>query len=277
MRARAGCAAAACVLLLAGCASARLESVPGVYDTTQRKLEFGTRSIHAKYVTQAQPAHAGYLVVFATGDGGWRGTSNEVFEHLAQRGYTIAGFSAREIIRPVERAEERVSTALAVGRLAEVYAQAKSDLDLPGSTPIIVVGFSRGATLVAFTALHPQLREGVRGAVAIALTREAGYLREPKAEREPGIQVDDRGRIQIYPALQLLGSTRLAVIQSSGDGYVPSAESRTLLGPDTARRRLYEVAARNHRFGGARDQLLLDLDDALRWIEDSARPAVPAN
>jgi hypothetical protein len=78
--------------------------------------------------------------------------------------------------------------------------------------------------------------------------------------------VDDRGRIQTYPALARLESIKLAVIQSTGDSYVPADEARTLFGPDTATRRLYAVKARNHGFDGGRDELLKDLDAALDWI-----------
>jgi hypothetical protein len=73
--------------------------------------------------------------------------------------------------------------------------------------------------------------------------------------------------------LKLLGSTPLAVIQSTNDSYVPSAESRQLLGPDTATLRLYEVQAKNHGFSDARPKLMQDLDDALRWIEQAAPEA----
>jgi fermentation-respiration switch protein FrsA (DUF1100 family) len=83
------------------------------------------------------------------------------------------------------------------------------------------------------------------------------------------IQLDSKGRIEIYPALQHIGSIPLAVIQSTNDSYVPSAESRRLLGPDTSTRRLWEVEARNHGFSGGREALLLALDEALRWMEQA--------
>jgi dienelactone hydrolase len=228
------------------------------------------RDIHATYVRPVLAKHPGYLVVFATGDAGWFGTSGALFEHLASAGYTIAGFSAPEIVRPIARSGERVSSERAAQGLKELFAAAKRDLGLPDSTPIVIVGFSRGASVVAFTAVHPELRGGVAGAVAIALTREADYLREPQGERRPEIKIDDQGRIQLYPALKLLGSTRLAVIQSSNDDYVPAAESRQLLGPDTPTLRLYQVEAKDHGFSNARDKLMQDLDDALRWVENDA-------
>jgi dienelactone hydrolase len=269
-----------CLIVLAGCGCARLPSKPGEYAVSVQAMETDDGELHATYVRPVEPRHPGYLIVFATGDAGWLGASGAVFRHLAEQGYTIAGFSAPEALEPIKRSGQRVSTAQAALGLKELYARAKRDLRLPDSTPIIIVGFSRGATAVAFTALHPELRGGVEGAVAIALTREADYLRAPEGERRPELQVDDQGRIQIYPALKLLGSTRLAVIQSTNDPYVPAAESRQLLGPDTPTLRLYAVEARNHGFSNARDRLMQDLDDALQWIEESAtlsRAAVGSN
>lgn len=263
--------AAACLLLLAGCLGARLPSKPGEYDVSVQPVHTSRRDIHATYVRPVHDRHPGYLVVFATGDDGWFGTSRAVFSHLADEGYTLAGFSAPEALQDIASSGKRVSTAQAAQGLKELYAQAKLHLGLPDSTRIIIVGFSRGASVVAFTAVHPELRDDLRGAVAIALTGEADYLRAPPEDvRRPEIQVDERDRILLYPALKLLGSTPLAVIQSTNDSYVPAAESRRLLGADTPSLRLYEVEAKDHGFSDARDTLMRDLDDALSWIEGAA-------
>jgi len=34
--------------------------------------------------------------------------------------------------------------------------------------------------------------------------------------------------------------------------------------------RLYEIEASDHGFSNARDELLADLDEALRWIQEAA-------
>ena len=263
-------AVASCLIALAGCFDAHLESKPGAYEVTSESLPAARRAIPVVLVHQVHDQHPGRLVVFATGDDGWSGTSAALFQHLAERGYTLAGFSAPQVLTPIVSAGELVSTQQAARALKELYALARHHLGLADSTPIVIVGFSRGATVVAFTAVHPELQGEIVGAVAIALTREADYLRVPERERGPAIQVDDQGRLQLYPALKLLGTTRMAVIQSTHDSYVPSAESRQLLGPDTPTLRLYEVESKNHGFSDARDKLLQDLDGALHWIEQAA-------
>jgi dienelactone hydrolase len=264
--------AASFLIFVAGCAGARLASKPGEYDVIVQPVHALQREIHATYVRPVRPRHPGYLVVFATGDDGWFGTSRALFSHLAEGGYELAGFSAPEALGDIPGSAERVSTARAAQALKAVYARAKQDLGLPDATPVVIVGFSRGASVVAFTAVHPELRGNVKGAVAIALTREADYLHATEEDRRHGIQVDAEDRIQLYPALKFLGSTQLAVIQSTNDSYVPAAESRQLLGPDTSTLRLYTVEAEDHGFSDARDKLMQDLDDALHWL-DAARPA----
>jgi fermentation-respiration switch protein FrsA (DUF1100 family) len=260
--------AVVCLAALAGCASmgARLSSKPGEYTVTVQSVHAPHRDVHATYVRPVQERHPGYLVMFVTGDDGWFGTSRAVFTHLADEGYTLAGFSAPEAIDGVSESV-RVSTARAAEGLKDVYAQAKQHLGLPDSTPIVMVGFSRGASAVAFTAVHPELRGDIKGAVAIALTREADYLHASDGERKQGVKVDDQDRIQLYAALKFLGATPFAVIQSTNDSYVPAAESRQLLGEDTATLRLYPVESEDHGFSDARDKLMQDLDDALHWIE----------
>jgi fermentation-respiration switch protein FrsA (DUF1100 family) len=250
-----------------------LATRPGVFEASGQEISVGVRKYHATFVKPANPQAQKPLIAFFTGDAGWMGASGEVFEHLAEQGYYIVGLDSREAVKPVKQSGKRVSVSRMADALAELFSQAKSNLGLPATTPLIVIGFSRGASGVAFTAVHPRLHQGLAGAIAIALTREYDYLKAPDpADRPPQVQVDDKGRIQTYPALDLIRSVPLAVIQSTNDKYVPSKESRRLLGPDTPMRRLYEVEAKNHGFSGGRDALLRDLDDALRWIEKSGQP-----
>ena len=230
------------------------------------------RDFTATYVKPDAPRHPDRLVVFCTGDAGWMGVSGVVFQRLAELGYYAAGYDAREMLKPFREAGHPVGLPRTAAWLEELFEQARRDLGLPETTSLILMGQSRGASAAVLATLMPTLRPRVAGAIAIALTRESDYVRAPDpVDRPPEIQVDEKERIQLYPALALAGETPVAVIQSSGDRYVPSAEARKLLGSDTPTRRLYEVEARNHGFSGGREQLLSDLDNALEWIDRSAR------
>ena len=261
-----------CLVVVAGCVDTHLASKAGVYEVKSEFLPGPHHTIPVVLVHPLLDRHPGYLAVFVTGDDGWSGTSSALFQHLADEGYALAGFSAPEVLEQVVSGGHLVSTRDAARGLQEMYALSRRRLGLAENTPVITIGFSRGASVVAFAAMHPELQENSAGAVAIALTREADYLYVPMRERRLGIKFDNHGRLLLYPAVKLLASKRIAVIQSTHDSYVPAAESRQLLGSDTPTLRLYSVESRNHGFSDAREQLMSDLDDALRWVEDSGRP-----
>ena len=263
------CRAAGAFLVAAvatGCAG-RIEVRPDVYQAQKVETDRGARGVGMVLVKPVSPKPSPVLVIFASGDGGLMGVSKTVLQHLADQGHYVAGISSREALGIIRPSGQRIQPAVGVEFLSALKTQAKEKLGLPAETPVIVTGMSRGANMVIFAAGNPTLKTDILGAVAIALTRELDYLEVPEeAKGLPGVKVDDQGRAQAYHGIERLGSIPLAVIQSTKDSYVPSAESRTLLGPDTPTRRLYEVPSSGHNFGGGEQVMLKDLDDALAWI-----------
>jgi dienelactone hydrolase len=245
----------------------QLDSKPSVYSVRKEKFTAGSLDVDLVLVTPVSPKPKPVLVFFASGDGGLRGISKDTLQHIADQGYYAAGLSSRDALKSAKDSNGRIAHHVAIASLSSLFDQAKAALKLPPTTPLVVTGMSRGANLAVVTAGAPDLQPGIIGGVAMALTREADYLDVPAgAEKMPGIQLDEKGRPQMYPALQRIGTIPFAVIQSTKDSYVPSAESRQLLGPDTATRRLYEVTSSGHSFGNGKDVLFRDLDDALEWI-----------
>ena len=237
------------------------------YDERREEVRFLNRSIGLWCAKPATPRSPTFLVIFASGDGGLHGVSKAIYEHIAEQGHYVAAYSSREALAHVKSTGKFLTFPEAATAITILLREAKRLLDLPDSTPAIVSGCSRGASMVVFAAGEPSLKPRICGAVAVALTRESDYVTPPApAERDASIKLDDKGGVLLYPALDRLGSIPIAVIQSTKDSYVPSAESRQLMGPDTPTRRLYEVKASNHSFGGGKDQLLHDLDEALDWI-----------
>jgi hypothetical protein len=256
--------ASACLSACAGYLAPR----PEVYGIQTATIARDDISVDLVLVKPTLPKPTPTLVVFSSGDGGLKGINMEVLQHLADRGdHYVAGYSSRDVLANVESSGRRIPYAQAVDNIRWIIGQAKQKLGLPASAPVIVTGMSRGANMVVLAGSDRTLRSHLVGAVAIALTRELDYVEFPAGATRPrGIELDDEQRIQTYPALTRLGTVPLAVIQSTNDSYVPSAESRQLLGPDTRTRRLYEVESNTHSFGGGEDEMLRALDDALNWI-----------
>ena len=251
----------------AACA-AHLASKPGVFEVENKEAKLAAFTLPLTCVKPAHPRSPVYMVLYATGDAGWYGAAGAMFTHMAEQGFYVAAFDSREAVKASKRSGHLTEIPDAAAAVDSIIVQARRALDLPETTPVIVTGFSRGANLVVFTGGVKSLQHHVAGAVALALTRETDYLQAPDpAVRPAAIQVDEKGRIQTYPAIDLFGSIPIAVIQSKGDSYVPAEEARRLFGPDNATRRLYEVNAKNHGFSGGTDEMLHDLDESLAWIE----------
>jgi hypothetical protein len=256
-----------CLAGLPACA-AQLKAKPDIFESHEEEVALTGFKLHVTCVKPVHPRSPAYLILYATGDAGWMGAAGAIVEKMAEEGFTIAAFDAREMVKATKRSGKLLAIPDAAADVDAIIVLSRRALGLPEATPVIVTGFSRGANLVVFTGGVKSLQHHVAGAVALALTRETDFLQAPDAAvRPPSVQVDEKGRIQTYPAIDLFGSIPIAVIQSNGDSYVPGEEARRLFGPDTPTRRLYQVKASNHGFSGGQDEMLRDLDEALNWIE----------
>ncbi len=219
------------------------------------------------HLVQARVADDRPLLLYTTGDGGWRSADRGLFHHLALGGYPLAGISARHYLGHL-RFEATTPTHVAED-YGHLIAFAKHELELPVDTPTVLVGFSRGASLAVVAAGQPALQRVLAGVLAIALTDEEQYVRtyRTRTGRDPrDLGARELATLGPYDVLDDVGLLPLAVIQSTRDGYVPAARARQLFGPDGERRRMYALPARSHTFAGARDALYAQARVALEWI-----------
>jgi fermentation-respiration switch protein FrsA (DUF1100 family) len=243
------------LVVLSACAHRIDSSVPA----TVTSETFVTLHGHALRLHLSQPVHPpspAPLLVYATGDAGWWGKDRAIFDELVGAGCDTVGFSAREyvhhlgkgMLHPVEIASDYEA----------IIAAALSALRMPPDTRAVLVGKSRGAGLAVGAAIDSQLNAVLAGVLAIGLTREEEYVHGSRSE--------ELAMLQTYARLEDLGRLPVAVIQSTNDEYVPAAEARQLLGPDTAWRLLVPIDSRDHNFGGATDVLYTEMKRSLQWI-----------
>ena len=215
------------------------------------------------------------LLLYATGDGGFHGNDRAVFDALASFGYPVAGFSARNYLKNLGY----VADTTTPGRLARDYERlvefSEKALELPPTTPVILVGVSRGAGLAVVAAGQQILRDKLAGVLAIALTKEEEYVRHYRIRRgrlPPGTPRRELVMIETYEYLPRLSTLPVSVIQSTHDGYLPADKARELFGPDTATRQLHPIEARDHSFNGGREALYAQMEQSLSWIDHFLRP-----
>lgn len=211
----------------------------------------------------SSPSHAAssVLVVYATGDAGWWGKDRAIFTHLRSMGYPAVGFSSREYVHHLPANDDPERRGQVAEDFASIIRTSEAALNLPATTPAILVGKSRGAGLAVAAAGRPALAGRLEGILAIGLTREEEHVRLRRRARAP-----QNSMLDTYAALRSIGAIRVAVIQSSNDEYIRADAARVLFGPDTGSRHFHAIEARGHNFGGATDVLYTEMEQVLRWV-----------
>jgi len=216
------------------------------------------------------------MLLYATGDGGFRGNDRTIFDVLASFGYPVAGFSARSYLKNLGYVADTTTPQRLAADYQRLIQFSEKSLALPPTTPVILVGVSRGAGLSVVAAGQRVVRDMLTGVLAIALTKEEEYVRRYRVRRgqtPPDMPRRELVMIQTYDYLPRLSSLRVSVIQSTRDNYLPADEARQLFGPDTPDRRFHAVEAWDHSFTGARDELYAQMEQSLNWISSALVPA----
>jgi fermentation-respiration switch protein FrsA (DUF1100 family) len=208
------------------------------------------------------------LLVFATGDGGWHRKDLDAWKHLVSWGYPVVGFDARDYVTHLGQANAPTTPARLAADYARIIAAARESLTLGPEHRVVLVGVSRGAGLSVVAAGAASMHAEVDGVLAVALTREEEYVhwysRHHARARDEMAALE---MVQLYEYLPTVGDTPVAVVQSTRDHYLPAAEARELFGPNTPRRHFEAIEARNHSFGGARQDLYRAMSESLDWID----------
>lgn len=252
-----GVSAAALAIVLTTCATGAANRSQHVTLDTDVLVRAHPLTLHLS-LTPQHPADP--LIVYATGDGGWRGDDKAIFDELVAWGYPVAGFSARDYVKHLGDGVTAISQAEMAADFAALIRAAKAALTLPEMTRVVLVGKSRGAGLDVAVASQGPVRSRLRGVIAIALTREEEHaLAQSPAGATPAM-------LLTYPALAPIGHVPVAVIQSTHDDYIPAAEARALFGPDTASRTLRPVESSDHNFEGGVPALYREMTRCFEWI-----------
>ncbi len=205
---------------------------------------------HRLTIHLASPARTGIrrLLMYATGDGGWRGKDLDTYRKLISWGYPTVGFSSPDYLSHLADGAETTTANRLARDFGAIIDFAKASLMLSSETPVILVGVSRGAGLAVVAAGQGALRGELAGVVAVALTKEEEHVRRLRRILVNPAQSRERTPVVIetYEYLPRLGAEPVSVIQSTHDSYLPADAARVLFGPDTERRQFHAIEARDH-------------------------------
>ena len=222
------------------------------------------------------------LVLYASGDGGWFGAAVGMFRTLASSGLPTVGFSTKSLMTIEHRRPKPLTVAHIASDYERIIEAARTELQLPPETPVILTGWSRGASLGVLVASSRASDSRVLGLVAIGLAANEQLDIEGDSDEDDGVTAapaigadPPHGRsFALYPLLARILPRRVVVIQASGDGYLPAARARELFGADSTDSQLVTIDARNHRFNGGEERFAAALLESVSWVSCGAARAM---
>lgn len=215
------------------------------------------------YYLPAQGGGAHRKVLYAPGDGGWRGFGVTIAEQMAAAGFDVYGLDTRTYLESFTTS----AGALKPADIAGDYRQIANWIRQGSKERILLAGWSEGAGLGLAAAADASNREIFDGLVAIGMTelnilgwRWSDFTAEitKKVPNEPTFRsLDYTG--QVAPLA-------LFMIASTGDEYVAQDATRRLFAAAHEPKRLAILKGDDHKFGGNTGEFFQTLREALNWI-----------
>lgn len=212
------------------------------------KPQLGEGAAGIPVVEVSRESHAGVLVIFYSGDGGWRDIDRRIGDALARDGYAVLGVDA---LRYFWRKRDPDGVAADLARLIEHYRAAW------GLNEIVLVGYSFGANIVpfAYNRLPEALRQQVR--MVALLSPELSTDFEIHMAGWLGRQASGQAAMPIVPeAIRIPAEAMLCV-------YGDKEATATLCTHPAFRHREILVLPGGHHYDGNYESLALRLIDAI--------------
>lgn len=219
------------------------------------------------YPAKGQLRHPDSKILFAPGDGGWRGFAVTIARVVASWGYDVYGLDTKRYLESFTGGSTLKETDVMndFQKIAYWVTQ-KAD------ERVILMGHSEGAGLCLLAAASDEHQKSFSGLVSIGLSESSvlgwrllddiTYLTK-KVPNEPTFEsVDFLPKVSPLPIL---------MIQSSQDQYVSAEAARKLFSTAREPKRFLLIKSQNHRFDGNTDEFFRALQEGIEWIRGMSR------
>jgi dienelactone hydrolase len=204
------------------------------------------------------------LVLFSSGDGGWSPFCADVAAHIAATGVTVVGVDVKTYLvtfatpqKPIS-AEDLTSDYDAIARVAR--AQAGVDTN----APVVLAGWSLGASYSVIVATQPEFDVPVSRIVAISLPLYGERAWKPTdsiiyfTHGTPSEKL-----FEAHQYLKKLKQTPIVFLNATDDDTAPLREAQSLYASVPGAKHLYAVKASGHHFEGGEAEFYNDLDQGI--------------
>jgi dienelactone hydrolase len=202
-------------------------------------------------------------VLFAPGDGGWRGWAITVAQQMAEWGYDVYGVDTKTYLSGFTG-----GAGIKESDVMSDFRQIAQWMTKSADERVTLVGWSEGAGLGVLAASGAENKRTFNGLVTFGLQDvnvlgwcwkdNLTYITRSRPN-EPTFRASGyMGKIAPLPYL---------MIQSSRDEYVPVDESRMLAAAAREPKRVSIIQANNHRFDGNTGEFYKQLREGLQWMK----------
>jgi pimeloyl-ACP methyl ester carboxylesterase len=242
-------------------ASVALPVMPAVQSATRHTITIRDRD----QVLRLYGPRNGTPVIVSSGDGGWIHLGPHVAEVLAAKGFFVVGFDVKAYL-------EGFTSGSATLRVEDEPGDYRTLIDFAaretGHKPILV-GVSEGAGLSVLAATAPAAKDAIAGVIGLGLSdlTELGWRwKDMVIYLTHG--APDEPTFSVKTVIERMAPIPLAAIHSTRDEYAPLAQAQQVLESARQPKRLWVVAASDHRFSGNVPGFDRALLDAMTWIAE---------
>jgi alpha-beta hydrolase superfamily lysophospholipase len=242
-------------------------AIPQPYIHTTESLAIRGRA----QILQLYGPPGGPPAIVSSGDGGWMHLSPHVADVLAARGWHVVGFDARAYLSAFTEGGRTLSAA----DVPKDYAALITVAGRGSRQKPVLIGVSEGAGLSVLAATGDDVKQRVAGLVGLGLPdiselgwrwRDMVIYVTHKAPNEPSFSAAD--------IISKVAPLPLAAIHSTHDEFVPVADVQRVFDHARAPKKLWLIAAIDHRFSDNEREFDARLMEALDWVRQNA-PSSP--
>jgi dienelactone hydrolase len=206
-------------------------------------------------------------VLFAPGDGGWRGFAITMAESIASWGYDVYGLDTKRYLESFSG-----KTALKEADVMEDFRLLAQRLGGPKGQRITLLGWSEGAGLCLLAAAAPQNHSSFDGLVSVGIS-ETSLLAWRWTDNLSTLTGKDPDEPKFRSAdyLNKVAPLPISMIHSTHDDYVTVEAAKRMFSIAANPKQFDLVEAQNHRFDGNRGSFFDTLRSRLQWIRQDPK------
>jgi pimeloyl-ACP methyl ester carboxylesterase len=233
------------------------------------KNEMLTRGRQQKiYFYPAEGTNQHRKVLFAPGDGGWRGFAITIAEELAKAGYDVYGIDTRQYLKSFTGR----AAVLSPPEIASDFNQIARWIQQGGRERLLLVGWSEGAGFGLAATADTENQTIFDGLVAIGTPEYnilAWHWRDIGAEIAK--KLPDEPTFKSADFIAKVSPLPLLVIASTSNEYVTPEATRALFSEARQPKRLVMINSRDHKYSGNTEEFFRALREGLNWIQQQHR------